>query len=205
MAAAASSTMEISRRHSSSSSIGSNRLRAISSTSARMEPSASSARLGAGADDEGALVFLEHGRAVDVDAGLERVAVPDLRRQRLARVGEEHRPRALQRRGRGMARQFQRAAAARHRRAGRQAQRDELDGGARRRAGEQRLVGRLERRSHPGLGDRRRQRHRDLAALADVTHVGQAPDGAMLDVRAGETQDVDRLLLQAGEDARRGG
>src|SRR5258708_8487025 len=88
-------------------------------------------RLGAWADDEGALVFLEHGGAVDIDAWFECIAVPHPGRQHLAGIGKEHRPRALERRSPWMTRQFQRAAAAGHRRAGRQTQSDELDGSAR--------------------------------------------------------------------------
>src|SRR5215475_1930093 len=120
MAAAASSTMEIRRRHRSSSSMGSKvrvmgathdchpersegplrpKERSLAALGMTEGPGTSDnlrqygtvgqqARLGAAADDERAFVFFEHRRPVDVHAGLQCVAIPYLRRQRLAGVGK---------------------------------------------------------------------------------------------------------------------
>src|SRR5262249_3654623 len=192
MAAAASSTMEISRRHRSSSSMGSNarvmratddchpersegplrpKERSLAALGMTEGPGSSDnlrqyrtvgqqPRPGARTDDERAFVFFEHRRPVDMHPGLQRVAIPHLRPQGLAGVGEEQGARALERRLGGMARQRERAAAARHGGAQREPERDELYGGTRRRAREQRLVGRLEGWPDAGFAERLGQRDR---------------------------------------------
>ena len=92
--------------------------------------------------------------------------------------------------------QFELAAGSGHRRAHGETQRHELDRRPRRRAREQRLVGRFEGDPGLGLGENRRQDDGDFTALTDIAHVGEATDGPVLDVGAGEAQDIERILLE---------
>jgi hypothetical protein len=110
---------------------------------------------------------------------------------------------ALQRGLAGAARQRQPLACARHRRGSGQPQGDELRRGAGRRAAEQRAVGGLESGLHTGFGQRLGQGQGDLAALADITHVGEAAKAARRDLRPGFRQHCHRLRLQRREDLRR--
>ena len=100
-----------------------------------------------------------------------------------------------------MARQLELAAGARHRRGDRETQRHELD--RRHRA----ACGRTApcrpprtRRARPLRSSGDGMVDGDLAALADIAHVGETLDRAALDVGAGQAQHVERFLFEIGED-----
>src|SRR5215467_716826 len=217
MALAASSTTEMMRVHSTSSVMGSKVALTAAASPAWWAASrraqrqheiaaGSDAGAAAGTDDQRGAFFLHDRGAVELVAHAQPLAIVDRGRDETARLREVRGARALQRARRPRATpSLQDHVAARHGRAHRHADVQELHGHAGRGEGELVAIGRLEGRRElaaarlalaiGSVG----KRDDEIEALSQEASVGEPAHAGILELQAGVGHDRPRLVLQAPE------
>src|SRR5215468_6601059 len=217
MALAASSTTEMMRVHSTSSVMGSKVALTAAASPAWWAASRRAQRqhevtaggdagAAAGTDDQRGAFFLHDRGAVELVAHAQPLAIVDRGGNEAARLREVRGPRALQcaRRSRA-APSLQDHVAARHGRAHRHANVQELHRHTGRGEGELVAIGRLEGRREPPaarlalvVGSVGKRDHQ-IEALSQEAPIGEPPNAGVLELEAGVGHDRPRLVLQAPE------